>query len=366
VRKATNPRGLVVFVLSLTNIKIDLNMSTHTSRGFVQIPILVTVVIIFLLTGVGVYVYKDNLKIAQDEVVVLGQTESNNNARGDTSTTAPDVFTQKETETPATVVEEKTKIEPTKNSKVPIPSVVAHEGFVCGKSTVKDVDANVYNTVKIGNQCWMKQNMRVGTRVNLSFGMDNSSPSVISADQVGSRRDPPSNQKNNSVIEKYCYYDVESGEDPDANCTTNHPNQPDGGLYQWDEAMQYSTTEGARGICPAGWHIPTHDEFTMLERAVCTSSTCDRDFPYDTTSIGYSGTDENTKLTPNGISGFEGNASGKISLVPLSRGEEGFFWSSSQSGDEAWYRFLEVLPKSYIKRSTENKFYAFSVRCLKD
>jgi len=36
------------------------------------------------------------------------------------------------------------------------------------------------------------------------------------------------------------------------------------GLYDWNEAMQYSTTEGAQGVCPQGWHIPSDGEWCAL------------------------------------------------------------------------------------------------------
>ena len=64
------------------------------------------------------------------------------------------------------------------------------------------------------------------------------------------------NAANNGVIEKYCYND-----DPN-NCNTY------GGLYQWNEAMQYVTTQGAQGICPSGWHIPTYAKLQTLKTAV--------------------------------------------------------------------------------------------------
>jgi uncharacterized protein (TIGR02145 family) len=63
-------------------------------------------------------------------------------------------------------------------------------------------------------------------------------------------------QTDNDTIEKYCYGDST------VNCDTY------GGLYQWKEAMQYDTTQGVRGICPAGWHIPTLAEFQTLSTTV--------------------------------------------------------------------------------------------------
>ena len=61
------------------------------------------------------------------------------------------------------------------------------------------------------------------------------------------------NQTDNSTIEKYCF------NDNPANCDTY------GGLYEWDEMMNYvEDEEGARGICPEGWHIPSQAEWFIL------------------------------------------------------------------------------------------------------
>lgn len=211
------------------------------------------------------------------------------------------------------------------------------DGFACGKAQVHDVDYNYYDTIQIGTQCWMKQNMRVGTRISGA-----------------------TNQTNNSTIEKWCYSNT------DSNCTSNDPNVPDGGLYQWNEAMQYSTTPGAQGICPSGWHIPTHDEFTTLERSLCTSGTCSTDFPYDTTTTGYRGTTEGTKLQPGGTSGLNFNLAGNgFSGSFFNRGSFGNFWSSSESGAVAWYRVVDSA-SAQVYRTTNFKSYGFSVRCLKD
>ncbi len=96
-------------------------------------------------------------------------------------------------------------------------------------SMVTDSDGNRYNTVQIGSQCWMKENLKVGTMINSQ-----------------------DDQTNNDTIEKYCY------NNSSINCNIY------GGLYLWNEMMQYVTTEGAQGICPAGWHLPTNAEWTDL------------------------------------------------------------------------------------------------------
>ena len=99
----------------------------------------------------------------------------------------------------------------------------------CGLVFTDPRDGKNYNTVTIGTQCWMTQNLNVGLRVNAN---------VL--------------QTNNSIIEKYCTGDLE------ANCYTY------GGLYLWDELMQYSTANGSQGICPEGWHIPTDGEYATI------------------------------------------------------------------------------------------------------
>jgi uncharacterized protein (TIGR02145 family) len=106
-------------------------------------------------------------------------------------------------------------------------------GKPCPSTPTVTYEGKTYNTVQVGNQCWLRENLDVGTRI-----------------------DGSQDQTNNSTIEKYCY-----NNNP-ANCTMY------GGLYQWNEIMQYTTIAGTQGICPSGWHIPTCDEFQTLKTAV--------------------------------------------------------------------------------------------------
>jgi uncharacterized protein (TIGR02145 family) len=105
----------------------------------------------------------------------------------------------------------------------------AEGGQPCPGIPTVTYQGETYNTVKIGTQCWFKENLNVGIRI-----------------------DENQLQANNGIIEKYCYNDNE------ANCDEY------GGLYDWNEMMQYVNTEGAKGVCPTGWHIPTDSQYEIL------------------------------------------------------------------------------------------------------
>ena len=100
--------------------------------------------------------------------------------------------------------------------------------FNCGDSITDSRDGRKYPTVQIGTQCWMAQNLNYGNMIIAT------------------------NQTNNSIHEKYCFNNDTN------NCNLN------GGLYQWNELMNYFTTQGVQGLCPVGWHLPTDAEYTTL------------------------------------------------------------------------------------------------------
>ena len=98
-----------------------------------------------------------------------------------------------------------------------------------------------YDVALIGDQCWMAENLNIGTYVNSN------------ADQ------------NSSVVtKKYCYNNIQS------NCDLY------GGLYQWNTVMQSSATANNQGICPDDWHVPTDEDWYVLESGLATS-TCEPD-----------------------------------------------------------------------------------------
>jgi uncharacterized protein (TIGR02145 family)/prepilin-type N-terminal cleavage/methylation domain-containing protein len=216
--------------------------------------------------------------------------------------------------------------------------------FVCGSTLTDTRDSKTYTTVLIGTQCWMQQNLNVGTLVT---GV--------------------TTQTDNSVIEKYCY------DNSEANCTTY------GGLYQWDEMMNYVTTAGAQGICLTGWHVPTDEEYKTLEVALgmCTDrgsepNLCADDSNNERGLIPRVGDQlKDTGLcggrTPCGTSGFQGLLAGRYwtdgSFMEL--GLVTRMWTSSELSSNAWRRDLS-LSFATVGRYTVGKNSGFSVRCLED
>ena len=191
-------------------------------------------------------------------------------------------------------------------------------------------NGNTVSTVNVVVQTWLDQNMKVGTML--------ASGSTLPT--------------NNGTIEKWCY-----NNDP-AICAT------DGGLYNWDEAMQYSTTEGAQGICPTGWHIPTDAEQNNLDQYLTDSGqTCNanRIGTWDCNTAG-------TKLKVGGTSGFNALLSGHRYTDGsfLNRTAYTNLWSSSGSGSStAWHRSLNSGSVG-VYRYSHSKAYGFSVRAIKD
>jgi uncharacterized protein (TIGR02145 family) len=203
--------------------------------------------------------------------------------------------------------------------------------FVCGLNKVQDTDGNLYDTVSIGTQCWITENLNVGTMINGT-----------------------TEQTDNAVIEKYCYSDSAS------NCSTY------GGLYQWDEVMQFSTTAGAQGICPANWHVPTDDEWQTMEIYLGMSES-------DANAGGWRGINEGigTKLKQGGSSDFEGKLGGywRVTNDDYQQGfTTGWFWLSSPAESNATPIYVGIRDTSTgVHRSGQaTRPHGFSVRCLKD
>jgi len=202
----------------------------------------------------------------------------------------------------------------------------------CG-TLVDSRDGKSYATVVIGSNCWMKQGLNVGTRI---------AGSVVQGTNCSSA----------AAIQKYCYSDT------DANCdSNNNPNFPDGGLYMWGQAMCGSVVEGAQGICPIGWHIPTTADFCNLEQTIDPTISCP----------GGMSSNAGIHLKTTGLSGWEGNFAGyKYTSTYSNRGSYGEFWTSWEvSPTLARMRDLQA-STDYLNRSNAVKTdWSNTVRCVK-
>lgn len=154
----------------------------------------------------------------------------------------------------------------------------------------------------------------------------------------------------------------------------NEANVPySGRLYTW-----YAATD-SRNIAPAGWHVPTDEEWSILENylisngynydgtltdnkiAKSMASNTNWQRSYSTGSIG-------NDLTKNNGSGFTALPGGfRITGGSYyGGGQFGYWWSSIESNSSwAWFRELDY-DNVRLKLSNNPKTYGYSIRCIKD
>jgi uncharacterized protein (TIGR02145 family) len=217
-------------------------------------------------------------------------------------------------------------------------TTLAADGQACSGTPTVSYGGQTYNTVKIGNQCWLKENLNIGTMIPVS-----------------------TSQTNNSNIEKHCYNDLA------ANCTTY------GGLYMWEEMMQYTTVAGVKGICPSGWHLPTDEEFSTLSTYLGGESVAGGKMKSTGTIEGGTGLwySPNSSATNTSVfTGFPGGYASYSSGLSYYYGYTGYFWTSTKkTGDPyevAWNRQLSTHNSILLRNADFLIWASMSVRCIKD
>jgi len=212
--------------------------------------------------------------------------------------------------------------------------------WVCGDPIEDSRDDQFYSTVQVGSQCWMAENINIGVNINGSM-----------------------NQSDNGVFEKYCY------ENDIAYCDMF------GGLYQWDEMMQYVTQEGTTGICPDAWHIPSDDEWKTLE-GFADSLYAVGDPEWEQTGLRGYDVGKNLKSVSDWINNGGGVDLYNFTTLPagqrnnsalfISLGLYGYFWTSSSiDQSNSWRRYF-ITNFDFSGRDVYSKGYGFSVRCIRD
>lgn len=215
--------------------------------------------------------------------------------------------------------------------------------WMCGMPITDSRDGKSYATVQIGTQCWFARNLNVGLK-------------MYSNSQ---------NQTNNGTITKYCMNELES------NCTLY------GGLYQWDELMNYTASSntnpsGRQGICPTGWHIPSDTEWCEMEDFLDNTTSCSGEH--------LSGTDAGGQLKEDGIahwaapnegatnsSGFTALPGGRINGMLVSGFLSASYMATSTENTniDSWNHSLYA-DNQMVGHVLLEKSYGRSVRCVRD
>jgi uncharacterized protein (TIGR02145 family) len=213
------------------------------------------------------------------------------------------------------------------------------------EGTVTDIDGNVYQTLVIGNQEWMVENLKV-----THYRNNNSIPHLIA-----------NSDWTNTASGAYCVID-------------NNPSNADtyGNLYNWH------AVDDSRGLAPEGWRVPSDEDFIELEIYLGMTES-------EAHSTGNRGTNEGSKLAgeydlwtsgalrndpefdTSGFSLLPGgsrNVAGTFSSVDT----RSYIWTSTEdSSSYAWYRLLQYIYSAVYRTYTGgHKRIGYSVRCVRD
>ncbi len=213
---------------------------------------------------------------------------------------------------------------------IAVAAQTTNSNFTCGDKLTDPRDGTKYTTVKIGNQCWMAENLNIGKLVDDFQQLDN------------------------NIIEKSCY-----NNNPE-NCKTY------GGLYIWNEAMQWQSSPKEQGVCPDGWHLPSNEEWTELNQYLGIDSTGHKMKVTKTHTPAWDGTNQSGFTALPAGNGYK-NYYGRL-------GSHAYFWTSTQRNSEyAWFTQLDnywyPAPPKYLILYQGNyylKTNGFSIRCIQD
>jgi len=219
-----------------------------------------------------------------------------------------------------------------KNSKTIIDTKktvrATHKDTIC--ETVTDIDGNVYRTVRIGDQVWMAENLKVNRYRN--------------GDMIP------------NIIENEKWKRMNSG----AWCNYNNEQILDskyGKLYNWFAANDI------RNIAPNGWHLPTNEDWLKLIEFLGGEEFTGGKLK-NNESANWKNTN-NGETNKNGFSPlFGGYRYSNSTFYDL--GFNSYWWSSLEAG--IYFAWNIYLSSKEIKanRSHNNKVCGFSVRCIKD
>jgi uncharacterized protein (TIGR02145 family) len=207
--------------------------------------------------------------------------------------------------------------------------------------TLIDTDGNLYNTVLIGNQCWMKENLKTthySNGTNITTGLSNSQ-------WIASSSGACSDYSDDTAI-AYIY----------------------GKLYNW-----YAIVDPA-GLCPVGWHVPDTREWNKLTKLLDTNAdTLCLSCAQSLIAGGLMKEVGNSHWTNNlGVTNF----SGFTALPGGSRAStignyfdllfQCYFWTSTSYSLQNAYFYNLRASDTKLYKTNFDKIQGMSVRCIKD
>ena len=226
--------------------------------------------------------------------------------------------------------------------------------YDCG--TVTDYDGNVYSTVIIGNQCWMKENLRT---THYADG-------TVITDATKAKRNIDGDGGYGVVY----WQDIESSK-------VGFRWQD---IYNWKAVMRNSSSSsanpsGVQGICPKGWHVPSDAEWTQLTDYVSSQEQycCNGDKNYIAKALAsqtswredYEECTVGNDSSLNNATGFSalnnGAFDGNHLFFP-----DAYFWSATEVNENEARERLISAENADVRNFGESKSFFCSVRCLRD
>ncbi len=213
---------------------------------------------------------------------------------------------------------------------------------------IKDIDGNEYNIVQIGNQCWMKENLRVTKFIDGSM-----IPLDTSGGINGDGDYPNGSYASWSLLETpaRCIYNKDQ-----ANITLY------GYLYN-----KFSVVSN-KGLCPKGWHVPSNEEYNILANTLGGELIAGGKMKSTGTSLWKS-----PNLGADNSSGFSalpgGGRIGREAPRFFGKGEIAFIQTSNSGwvifARELWHD-SNILKTGSQYQSDRYNQHGSSVRCLRD
>ncbi len=224
------------------------------------------------------------------------------------------------------------------------------------KGDFADVNGNVYSSIAIGEQIWMKQNLRT------THYADGSPIPEVTGNMEWDQLQPDDMA--------YCWYNN------DATYA-----EPYGALYTWAAAMKGAETSDqnpsrVQGVCPEGWHLPSDAEWMELELFLGIDPEEVDSATYSSRGQGVGGKMKeignghwrSPNTGANNLSGFTALPAGYRSSTSAFRSFRSgttFHTTTEFTNYNVWKRELRF-SNSGIYRGYSNKESAYSVRCVKD